>query len=91
MLSSLTHVSLSSNNDASTFIMTWPSGYIQNITNYRVFISSSQYGQTEINTSVSTATIDLNYSIYYNISIYQSACAMEDYSLFTLGKHYIYY
>ena len=84
MLSSITHVSLSSNN-TSTYVMMWPSGNIQNITKYRVMISSSQYGHAEINTSLPTPTIILNYSSSYNISISQSACAVERYSVFTLG------
>ena len=67
--------------------MMWTSGNIQNITNYSVRISSSQYGHTEINTSVSTATINLNYNSSYNISISQSACAVNEYSVFTLGKY----
>ena len=51
-------------------------------------ISSAQYCHTEINTSVSTAIINLNYSIFCNISISQSACgAVKTYSVFTLGKH----
>ena len=87
MLSSITLVSISSNNNMSTFVITWPSENIQNIANYSVRISSSQYGRTEINTSVSTATINLNYSSSYNISISQSACTVKEYSVFTLGKY----
>ena len=85
MLTSITHVSLSSNNNMSTFVMIWPSGNIQNMTKYRVMISTAQYGHAEINTSVPTATINLNYNISYNISISQSVCAVERYSLFPLG------
>ena len=83
MLSSITLVSISSNNASSTFIMMWPPGNVQTITNYHVRISSAQYGHIET-TLLSTARIDLNYSIFYNISISQSACAV---SVFTLGKH----
>ena len=85
MLSSTDYVSLSSNNDMSTFVMVWPSGIIQDIAKYRVMISTAQYGRAEINTSVPTATINLNYSISYNISISQSACAVKNHSVFTLG------
>ena len=87
MLSSITLVSISSNNNMSTFNMTWPLGNIQNIANYHLTISSSQHGYTEINTSVSTATINFNYSSSYNISISQSACTVKEYSVFTLGKY----
>ena len=65
--------------------MMWPSGNIQNITKYRVIISSAQYGHAEINISVPTATINLNYSSSYNISISQSACAVKTHSVFILG------
>ena len=65
--------------------MMWPSGNVPNITKYRVMISSAQYGHTELNTSVPTAAIHLNYSSSYNISISQSACAVERYSVFPLG------
>ena len=85
MLSSITQVSISSINNMSTFVMMWPSGNIQNITKYRVMISTAQYGHAEIHTSVPTATIYFNYSIFYNISISQSACAVKTHSVFTLG------
>ena len=91
MLSSITLVSISSSNASSTFIMMWPSANVQTITNYHVGISSAQYGHIETNTTLlSTARIDLNYSIFYNISISQSACAVKNHSVFTLGNIYIY-
>ena len=91
MLSNITLVSLSSDDDTSTFIMTWPSENIQNITKYRVMISSAQYCHTEIDTSMSTAIINLNYSIFCNPSTSQSACgAVKIYSVFALGKHIFY-
>ena len=90
MLPNVTLISLSSNDNTSTFIMMWPSENIPNITKYRVTISSSQYGHTETNTSVSTATINLNYSIFYNISIFESACTVETYSVFTLGNLFLF-
>ena len=70
--------------------MMWPSENIPNITKYRVMISSSQYGHTETNTSVSTAIINLNHSIFYNISIFESTCAAEKYSVFTFGNFFFF-
>ena len=85
----LSNIILFSVNNTSTFMMMWPSGNIPNITKYRVMISSAQYGHAEVNSSVSTATIHLNYGTSYNISISQSACTVKSYSVFALGK-YIY-
>jgi len=66
--------------------MTWLPGYETNIINYHVLITSSSFSTDEINSTSASATINLIYNTSYNITISQKACAIEDSSLFVLGK-----